>query len=422
MPTAAPSERAAATRWPVVIAVFLASVAGTLQIGKAPPALPILRAELGLDLVEGGWIASIVFLAGALTGAAGGMVADRIGYRRTVLGGFFCLLIGTVLGGAAPGFAVLLLGRFVEGIGYLAILVGGTPIVAAAATERDRRAALGLLSSYFPCGMTAAMLIAPLGLGLLGWRGLWAANIAVILALLALFLIWVPRRDFGFARASADRLTLADVGATLARPGPWLLAAMFVIMSICNFSIMAWMPTFFAEELGFSTTVAALLTAVFVASLIPFMAASGWFIQRGLPRWAMLSAAAVAIGTLPLGVFAPDVAPVTRLACAVPLALLSSFIAGAAYAGVPLHAPDRRRFGVVTGVIVQGNTLGQFIGPPIIAALVVATGGWDGMRWLYPFVGVAGLAITLALHRVEQRLTAVSLPSREREGEGQQPR
>jgi MFS family permease len=406
MPSAALPERAAATRWPVLIAVLLASIAGTLQIGKVPPALPLLRAELSLDLVEGGWIASVVFLAGALTGAAGGIVADRIGYRRTVVIGFFCLLAGTGLGGTAPGFAALLLGRFIEGLGYLAILVGGTPIAAAAAAERDRRAALGLLSSYFPCGMTAALLIAPLVLGLIGWRGLWIASAAPIVALLALFLVWVPRRDFGFATANAERLTLADVGATLARPGPWLLAAMFVIMSICNFSIMAWMPTFFAEELGFSTVEAALLTAVFVASLIPFMAASGWFMQRGLPRWAMLSAAAVAIGTLPLGVFAPDVAPFTRLACAVPLALLSSFIAGAAYAGVALHGPDRRRFGAVTGVIVQGNTLGQFVGPPIIAALVVATGGWAGMRWLYPFVGVAGLAIALALHRVERRLAA----------------
>ena len=55
--TTTPDHRAA---WLVVLAGGVAA----LQVGKLPPALPALQAELGLTLVQSGFLLSMVQLAG----------------------------------------------------------------------------------------------------------------------------------------------------------------------------------------------------------------------------------------------------------------------------------------------------------------------------------------------------------------------
>ena len=53
----------AAARWPAVWAVFAGGLVAGAYICKVPPALPTLRAELGLTLVESGFIATRPVLA-----------------------------------------------------------------------------------------------------------------------------------------------------------------------------------------------------------------------------------------------------------------------------------------------------------------------------------------------------------------------
>ena len=49
---------AARTRWDIVALAFAAGYMVGMQVGKVPPALPMLEAELGLPRVIAGLIAS----------------------------------------------------------------------------------------------------------------------------------------------------------------------------------------------------------------------------------------------------------------------------------------------------------------------------------------------------------------------------
>ncbi len=51
MPTTSPR-----TRWGVVVLGLAAGVIAAAYIGKVPPALPLMRPELGLGLVAAGWV------------------------------------------------------------------------------------------------------------------------------------------------------------------------------------------------------------------------------------------------------------------------------------------------------------------------------------------------------------------------------
>ena len=48
------------THWPAVLAASLGGVAVGMNVGKVPLALPTLRDELGLSLVQAGWVSSML--------------------------------------------------------------------------------------------------------------------------------------------------------------------------------------------------------------------------------------------------------------------------------------------------------------------------------------------------------------------------
>src|ERR1700722_15919946 len=116
--TAAPEEPR--TRWLIVWALIAAGVVAAFQIGKAPVALPQLRADLGLGLVGAGWVGSMFNVLGALAGALVGAAGDQIGHRRAVLAGLMLSGAASAIGAAAPDASVLLATRFFEGLGFMA--------------------------------------------------------------------------------------------------------------------------------------------------------------------------------------------------------------------------------------------------------------------------------------------------------------
>src|SRR5512134_1780263 len=181
---------------------------------KVSPALPGLRAELGLTLVESGFIATTFNVMGMLVGMLAGVLCDRFGHKRLALAGLGVLFVGGIAGAGARGFASLLFGRFVEGVGFILFTVSAVALMnASAATPRERAKALGLWSAYMPTGGAIALFAAPWLIATWGWRGLWLvfSLFAVICALALARLVPVSR----YGQVSSMRLVVES----LASPG-----------------------------------------------------------------------------------------------------------------------------------------------------------------------------------------------------------
>src|SRR5687767_9617825 len=226
---------------------------------KVAPALPGLRDELGLTLVESGFIATMFNVMGMLVGMLAGVLCDRFGHKRLALLGIIVLAAGGALGALAWGFVSLLVARFLEGVGFIAFSVSAVALMnAAAATARDRAKALGLWSAYMPTGGAIALFAAPWLIAAWGWRGLWMAfSFAAILCALAVARV-VPVSRYG--EVASMRL----VAESLARSGNIAMAALFACYVAQWTSIMVWLPTFLIDEHRASSGAAALATALFV--------------------------------------------------------------------------------------------------------------------------------------------------------------
>ena len=101
------------------VLVVVIGMVSAMHIGKLPVAIPVLRAELGLSLVEAGYLLSLVQVAGMLGGLSVGLLADKAGPRRVMLVGLAVLTLSSLLGSMSQGVAQLLWTRGAEGAGFL---------------------------------------------------------------------------------------------------------------------------------------------------------------------------------------------------------------------------------------------------------------------------------------------------------------
>lgn len=387
------------TRWSAVWVIFAGGLAAGAHIGKVPPALPVIRADLGLTLLQSGFVATMLYAIGALVGVFGGTLADRYGQKRFALIGLATMSGGGLLGALAQGFVPLLASRFLEGVGFILFTVGAAPLLVAATEPQDRPAAFSLWSAYMPAGGTLALLAAPLALASFGWRSLWFA-LAVCTALCAVLLARkVPAPAFGGGVRSLRLLT-----QSLTRPGILALCVAFVCYVGQWSSLMIWLPTFVMDERGVDATTASLLTALFVAVNVPGNLLGGVLMQRGMPRWAMVAGGSIAMGAMAVGVFASALPDAWRLASVLVFSFLGGVIPSAVFSGAPVHARSPQHIGTTNGMIMQASHLSQSVMPILIAWAASRMGGWGASLGGMLALAAIGLLAGFALRGFERRL------------------
>lgn len=386
------------TNWTAVWVLFAGGLTAGAQLTKVPPALPGLRDEFGLTLVESGLVQTMVYTIGAAVAVFFGALADRFGQKHAALLGLGAMTLGGVLGAVAPDYEVLLASRFIEGVGFVVFTVGAAPLLAAATLPRDRATAFSIWSSYMPTGGTLALLFAPLALAHFGWRSLWlgiAAYTALCAVLLARF---VPPAPFGGRTASARLLA-----ESLARPGTLALCLAFICYVGQWSSLMTWLPTFAVDERGASAGTAALLTAAFVAINIPGNQLGGFLINRGWSRATVMGGGALAMGLTSVGLLSAALPDAARIACALAFSFLGGVIPSAAFSGTAVHAKSAEHIGTTNGMLMQSSHLSQFALPIVFAWLASRAGGWSASLGGMLLLASTGAVAAFAVGRCERR-------------------
>jgi MFS family permease len=377
--------------------VFGAGLICGAYMTKVAPALPLQRAELGLTLVETGFIATVFNVVGGLLGIFAGTLSNRYGLRRVGLCGLALLAISGLLGAAASGFPFLLLTRFLEGIGFIMFSVSGSALIAsAAANTRDRAKALGLWAAYMPAGGGLALLAAPPLITTWGWRGYWVALAIAAAASFALAARHAPSPPRG---ATASLRLLAE---SLAHPANLALAALFAFYVSQWASVMVWLPTFLVDERGATAAGASLLTAVMVLANAPGNVAGGWLMAHGVRRGAMVVVASAAMALCSAGMLGPWLPDGARYVLCLVFSAVAGVIPGAIFSALPVYAKTPQHISTANGMVLQTSQAGQFFGPIALAWLASNHGGWGATLWAMLAFAAGGALCGLALARIER--------------------
>jgi MFS family permease len=384
------------TDWRAVWAVFGAGLICGAYMTKVAPALPLQRAELGLTLVESGFIATTFNVMGGLVGILAGTMCDRYGHRRLGLAGLAILALSGFLGATAWNFPVLLVSRFFEGIGFILFTVTATTLMATAAQgPRDRAKALGIWSAYMPTGGGLALLIAPPVIAAWGWRGLWILLAVGATACFGLAVRYAPAPKYG------GIASLRLIAETFAQPGCVVFAALFAFYVAQWSSVMVWLPTFLVDERGSTPSTAALLTALMVLVNAPGNIAGGWLLAHGARRAPMVIAASAIMALCSAGMLGPWLPDTARYFLCLVFSACAGVIPGAIFSGLPVHAKTPQHISTANGLVMQASQAGQFFGPIALAWLASRYGGWDATLWAMLAFAAGGALCGFALARIE---------------------
>lgn len=391
------------TRWDLVFFLVGAGVIGAFQVGKAPPALPVMRPELHLSLFAASWVLSIFNVIGAVTGIIIGAVADWVGHRRLILAGICCMALGSLLGALSPNAQVLLTARFTEGVGFFFAAAAIPTLIVRTVHPGQLRMAMGIWSGYIPAGMAMMMVLAPFFIRAFGWRGLWVSNTVI----LVIFGVFLARATRGLGSGVSNKIggirePLLNIKKTLSSPGPIVLATCFITYTLQWMAVMGFLPTFFVEELGLTQGRAAALTAVIVAVNFFGNLSGGWLLQKNMARWSLVAAGISVMSLSTLGIYSGAIPHILRFTLCLVFSGISGVIPAAILSGAPVHAPEPHLVGTTNGLILQGSNSGHLIGPPILALIVGASGGWQGAPWLFMISGFVGLLLALVIRNIER--------------------
>ncbi len=192
---------------------FIAGLGGILygyDMGIIAAALIYVRQTFTLCTRMEEWVVSIV-LVGAMSGAlAGGMIADRIGRRSTLIWGGVIFIAGSILAPLSPNVAALILARALLGVAIGFTSVTAPVYVSELAPPQSRGTLIGLYQFALTIGIALADLVGYWLAGEHAWR--WMFGIGALPAALFLLLILTlpesPRWLFAQGRIEDARSVL----------------------------------------------------------------------------------------------------------------------------------------------------------------------------------------------------------------------
>jgi CP family cyanate transporter-like MFS transporter len=426
--------------------VILSGVVAALHIGKLPPAIPVLQSQMGVTLVQAGFLLSMVQLAGMLVGVLVGLAADGFGLRRSLLWGLGVLTVTSGLGALATQPEALLALRALEGLGVLLVALPAPSLIRQIVAPAQLPRLLGMWGAYMPTGTALALLAGPVVLGVVGWVGWWAALALLTACMWSLAWQGLPRPGLPAGRANAlahngtatptplmtplpvltaitgsqppsssaahpvrdlrasNALAQVDLSAwarlqqTLTARGPWLVALAFAMYSSQWLAVVGFLPSVYAQA-GVSGGLAGLLTAGVCAANIVGNVVAGRLLQRGMAaRW-LLNVGFVTMGLMAWLAFHPLTAqvPVGRFASVLLFSAVGGLIPGTLFSLAVALAPSPHTVSTTVGWVQQCSSTGQFAGPPVVAWVAAHLGGWHGTWMVTGAAAVAGLLLVRQL-------------------------
>ncbi|MDN7944409.1 MFS transporter [Burkholderia multivorans] len=375
-----------------VVNVVLASIVSALHVGKATIALPSLQQQFGGSLASLSAIMSVFPFVGVFGGIAAGLLVRRWGDRRLLIAGLVALGVASVAGAAADSFAVLLATRVAEGVGFVIVVVAAPAVLNRVTPPASRTVVFGLWSTFMPAGIALSMVVGPL-LG--GWRSGWVVAAVLTFAAAAALPMTTSAGARDDAHAPRVGAALRDVVASRATT---LLALAFATYNVQFFAAMTFLPVFLMQRLGVSVGAGGLVAAAIVASCVIGNLTAGWLLARGARPGIVMAATSVAIGAAGAGLFAAATPAPVAVALGFAFSAIAGLLPATILACAPMSVPSPSLAPLGIGWVVQGNYLGQVIGPLAIGTIVSAL-GWSGGIALMIAAAVVGAALGLSLLR-----------------------
>lgn len=210
--------------------------------------LTYLMNDLAMTKSTAGWLGSAAQLAAAAGGITFGIVADRFGRTRALMGSIITYSLFTAACGFSQTVAQLAVFRVLVGLGLGGEWATGAALVSETWPANHRGKALGLMQSFWAIGYALAALVTGIVFPRWGWRAVFF--VGAVPALITFWIrrsveepaIWRERRQQPGGASSA-----AVIGSLFSAPLARYTVALIVMNAAALFAYWgfnSWNPAF----------------------------------------------------------------------------------------------------------------------------------------------------------------------------------
>jgi len=171
----------------VALALLMASIDSTI----VAVSLPTILTELQTNLAWVGWTITGYQFSQSVIMPIAGKLSDDWGRKRLFLGAVILFTLSSMAAGLASNIYLLIIFRFIQGIGGGTFLPSATGIISDAFGER-RAPAIGLFGSIFPIGGILGPNIGGFIIDHFSWRWIFFVNVPIGVLLLLFGLAILP--------------------------------------------------------------------------------------------------------------------------------------------------------------------------------------------------------------------------------------
>lgn len=214
--------------------------------------LAALMSDMSMAKATAGLLGSLTLIASAIGGLIFGVIADRFGRRRALMGSILIYSVFTAACGFASSVVMLAVFRIFLGLGMGGEWASGAALVSETWPAEHRGKALGIVQSSWAVGYAAAAAVAAIVLPLWGWRGVFFVGVIP-----AFFTLWIQKKvrepeiwRAGRAAAPSIRAGFAEIFGKKRLRLTLFVTAMNACTMFAWWGFNLWLPAYLSMAPG----------------------------------------------------------------------------------------------------------------------------------------------------------------------------
>ncbi len=386
--------------------IYVVGMATGLLVAPISPGLALMAADIAPG-ARGAFLSQMVLtsptLAMVFTAPFVGLIAEHIGYKRTLLGGLAAYIFFGCAGLVLSNVWIMIPFRFLFGIAAAAVITPGCVLISRYFDSRMRDRLFGFMTTSAAAFAVTGSAVSGVIVHDFGWHATFALYALAVPPLLVMPFI-LPAQDVVAAVSRA-----ADGSAQVSAPDKFpLLAVIGIMMIVAWLILLSFNPS---VQLPFVLSERDIhdprwMSLVFVGMCLAQMTGSlfygwlsGWLNTRYLVT---VMLAAFGLGHLMIGFSAAFVATfIGGVLIGFGAALIKPTAASYMFTIAPVSTHGR-----ISGLLISSISMGGFLNPIVMSPIAAVT-GLTGAFCLLGVVNIVGALIAAVpmprLHRALQR-------------------
>ncbi len=415
-------------RWMVLVFVSLAMFGNYYVYDSMAPVFDLLTLELGFTDQQKGLLYSVYSIAAVLFLLVGGVIIDRWGTKKSISVFALICLVAAVVTAISSEFLVMLLGRFLLGLGAEPLIVAVTTALAKWFKGKELSFAFGINLTISRLGSASADWSTGWAAPLYeNWQDpLWLASAIAGVSVAGALLYWFTenRAEERFELGEAEETEKLNIKELYSfSPSYWYIVALCVVFYSTVFPFRAFAIDYFQQAHGLERAAAGLLNSVLPLAAMVATPLFGLLVDRIGRRSLFMTLGSLLL--LPLFLVVTYAPPGPEVALTLPLLgsaqvpltlLVVMLVLGVAFSLIPAvmwpsvaYIVEQRRLGTGYALMTLCQQVGMAIVPWLIgftndlfAASPANPGGYAPSMWIYTLLASLGLVFSFLLWRSER--------------------